>query len=108
MNPIKRGVLTLCMLVSGSAFAAEITIDTAKPGAVIHKDVYGQFAEHLARRQQRHAHRFGRVDQGARLGAACLRGAAGRLARGQKQGRYHRRRFQKDMAQTRRPGCGEG
>jgi len=47
MNPIQRGVLALCMLASGSAFAAEITIDTGKPGAVINKDVYGQFAEHL-------------------------------------------------------------
>jgi len=47
MNPIKRGVLALCLLASGSAFAAELTIDAAKPGAVINKDVYGQFAEHL-------------------------------------------------------------
>ena len=47
MNPIKRGVLALCMLASGSAFAVELTIDAAKPGAVINKDVYGQFAEHL-------------------------------------------------------------
>jgi alpha-N-arabinofuranosidase len=47
MNPIKRAVLTMCMLASGGVFAAEITIDTAKPGAVINKDVYGQFAEHL-------------------------------------------------------------
>jgi alpha-N-arabinofuranosidase len=35
------------MLASGSAFAVELTIDAAKPGAVINKDVYGQFAEHL-------------------------------------------------------------
>jgi alpha-N-arabinofuranosidase len=50
MNQIKRGVLALCMLASGGAFAAgavNLTIDTAKPGAVINKDVYGQFAEHL-------------------------------------------------------------
>ncbi|TFW22797.1 alpha-N-arabinofuranosidase [Duganella callida] len=50
MNPIKRGVLALCLLASGGAFAADaisLTIDTAKPGAVINKDIYGQFAEHL-------------------------------------------------------------
>jgi alpha-N-arabinofuranosidase len=50
MNHIKRAALTLCLLASGGAFAADavsITIDTAKPGAVINKDIYGQFAEHL-------------------------------------------------------------
>jgi alpha-N-arabinofuranosidase len=50
MNQIQRGVLALCMLASGGAFAADavsLTIDAAKPGAVINKDVYGQFAEHL-------------------------------------------------------------
>jgi alpha-N-arabinofuranosidase len=50
MYQIKRGVLALCMLASGGAFAAgavNLTIDVAKPGAVINKDVYGQFAEHL-------------------------------------------------------------
>jgi alpha-N-arabinofuranosidase len=50
MNQIKRGVLAFCMLAAGGAFAAgpvSLTIDTAKPGAVINKDIYGQFAEHL-------------------------------------------------------------
>ena len=49
MNHIKRGVLTLCMLASGAAFAAPVgvTIDTTKPGPVINKNIYGQFAEHL-------------------------------------------------------------
>jgi alpha-N-arabinofuranosidase len=50
MNPIQRGVLALCMMTAGGAFAADavsLTIDTGKPGAVINKDVYGQFAEHL-------------------------------------------------------------
>ena len=50
MNHIKRGVLALCLLASGGAFAADavsVTIDVAKPGAVINKDIYGQFAEHL-------------------------------------------------------------
>jgi alpha-N-arabinofuranosidase len=50
MNHIKRGVLALCLLASGSAFAdgpVSITIDAAQPGAVINKNIYGQFAEHL-------------------------------------------------------------
>jgi len=50
MNHIKRSVLALCILASGGAFAADavsVSIDVAKPGAVINKDIYGQFAEHL-------------------------------------------------------------
>ncbi|MGV7206943.1 alpha-N-arabinofuranosidase [Oxalobacteraceae bacterium A2-2] len=48
MNHIQRAVLTLCMMAGGSAMAdATITIDAAKPGPVINKHVYGQFAEHL-------------------------------------------------------------
>ena len=50
MSYIKQGVLSLCLLASGSAFAADaigLTIDAGKPGAVINKDIYGQFAEHL-------------------------------------------------------------
>nr|WP_179673266.1 alpha-L-arabinofuranosidase C-terminal domain-containing protein [Duganella sp. 1224] len=38
------------MMAAGAAFAVNpvsLTIDAAKPGAVINKDVYGQFAEHL-------------------------------------------------------------
>ncbi|PHV40917.1 alpha-N-arabinofuranosidase [Janthinobacterium sp. BJB304] len=40
--------LSLAMAV-GSAFAApvNVTIDVAKPGSVINKNIYGQFAEHL-------------------------------------------------------------
>ena len=49
MNHIKRGVLTLCLLASGAVLAAPVgvTIDTTKPGPVINKNIYGQFAEHL-------------------------------------------------------------
>lgn len=50
MNYIKHGVLSLCLLASGGAYAADaigLTIDAGKPGAVINKDIYGQFAEHL-------------------------------------------------------------
>src|SRR5476649_1320983 len=50
MNYIKQGVLSLCLLASGGAYAADaigLTIDAGKPGAVINKDIYGQFAEHL-------------------------------------------------------------
>ena len=50
MNTIKHGVLALCLLASSGAFAADavsLTIDAGKPGAVINKDIYGQFAEHL-------------------------------------------------------------
>jgi alpha-L-arabinofuranosidase len=50
MKSIKRAVLGLCMFASGAALAASqvgITIDAAAPGAVINKNIYGQFAEHL-------------------------------------------------------------
>lgn len=54
MNQIKHGVLALCLLASGGAAYATaaadtigLTIDAGKPGAVINKDIYGQFAEHL-------------------------------------------------------------
>jgi alpha-N-arabinofuranosidase len=49
MNIIQKTILAMS-LVSGAAFAAgevSITIDAAKPGPVINKNVYGQFAEHL-------------------------------------------------------------
>ena len=40
--------LSLAMAATGIAQAATtVKVDTAKPGAVIDKDVYGQFAEHL-------------------------------------------------------------
>src|SRR5215217_2715137 len=45
---IKRTILALSLALCGSAFAqVAVTIDTAKPGPVIDKNVYGQFAEHL-------------------------------------------------------------
>jgi alpha-L-arabinofuranosidase len=48
MNVLKSGVLVLAMLATAPVFAAvTIDIDPAKPGAVINKNVYGQFAEHL-------------------------------------------------------------
>ena len=49
MNPIKQAVAILCLIAAGGAYAApvSITIDTTKPGPVINKNVYGQFAEHL-------------------------------------------------------------
>jgi alpha-N-arabinofuranosidase len=56
MNHIPRGTLSfalsfaLSLPLAGSALAGEpvtLTIDAAKPGAVINKDIYGQFAEHL-------------------------------------------------------------
>jgi alpha-N-arabinofuranosidase len=48
MSVVKSGVLALAMLAIASVFAAvTIDIDPAKPGAVINKNVYGQFAEYL-------------------------------------------------------------
>ncbi|MEO7497700.1 MAG: alpha-L-arabinofuranosidase C-terminal domain-containing protein, partial [Massilia sp.] len=48
MNVFKRSALALAMLAAAPAFAAvTISIDAAKPGPVINKNVYGQFAEHL-------------------------------------------------------------
>ncbi|QGZ38553.1 alpha-N-arabinofuranosidase [Pseudoduganella flava] len=45
---IRRTILALSLAVSGCAFAqVSVTIDAAKPGPVINKAVYGQFAEHL-------------------------------------------------------------
>ena len=49
MNIIKKTIIAMS-LASGAAFAAgevSVTIDAAKPGPVINKNVYGQFAEHL-------------------------------------------------------------
>src|SRR4051812_26162662 len=43
-------MLASLSLMTASAFAAdkvEVIVDVQKPGAVINKDVYGQFAEHL-------------------------------------------------------------
>jgi alpha-L-arabinofuranosidase len=48
MSVVKNSVLALAMLVTAPVFAAvTINIDPAKPGSVINKNVYGQFAEHL-------------------------------------------------------------
>ena len=48
MNIFKRSALTLAILAAAPSYAAvTISIDPAKPGAVINKNVYGQFAEHL-------------------------------------------------------------
>jgi len=50
MNYFKRSVFALSLLAAGTVFAGEpvsISIDTSKPGPVINKDIYGQFAEHL-------------------------------------------------------------
>lgn len=47
MQAFKRTILALS-LVAAPAFAqVSVTIDAAHPGAVINKNVYGQFAEHL-------------------------------------------------------------
>jgi alpha-N-arabinofuranosidase len=48
MSVVKRTVLALAMLAAAPVLAAvTINSDPAKPGAVINKNVYGQFAEHL-------------------------------------------------------------
>ena len=48
MSVLKSSVLALAMLATAPVFAAvTINIDPAKPGAVINKNIYGQFAEHL-------------------------------------------------------------
>jgi len=52
MQFLKHGMLALGLLVTAGAGAApandiSISIDTGKPGTVINKNVYGQFAEHL-------------------------------------------------------------
>jgi alpha-L-arabinofuranosidase len=48
MSVVRSSVLALAMLASAPGFAAvTINIDPAKPGTVINKNVYGQFAEHL-------------------------------------------------------------
>jgi len=51
MNIIKHSIAAIGLVAVSAvpAFAApvSVTIDAAKPGAVINKNVYGQFAEHL-------------------------------------------------------------
>ncbi len=49
MKLIKTSIAALGLFAAGMALAApaSITIDAGKPGPVINKNVYGQFAEHL-------------------------------------------------------------
>jgi alpha-L-arabinofuranosidase len=50
MKCIKYSVIAAGLLAGAAACAAQevnVTIHTAKPGAVINKNIYGQFAEHL-------------------------------------------------------------
>lgn len=50
MAPIKQWLLAVSIVVASAAKAAvpvSIVIDTGKPGPVINKNIYGQFAEHL-------------------------------------------------------------
>ena len=48
MNIIKHSIAIIGMVATSAAMAqVSISIDTAKPGPVINKNVYGQFAEHL-------------------------------------------------------------
>ncbi|TFW34649.1 alpha-N-arabinofuranosidase [Massilia horti] len=48
MKVFKRGMLLLSVLAALPAFAqVSVTVEANKPGAVINKNVYGQFAEHL-------------------------------------------------------------
>jgi len=48
MKAFKTGILALGVLAATSAYAqVQLTVDAGKPGAVINKNVYGQFAEHL-------------------------------------------------------------
>ena len=51
MNKKTLLALTLLATAMGAQAADEVTIniDAAKPGAVIHRNIYGQFAEHLGR-----------------------------------------------------------
>jgi alpha-N-arabinofuranosidase len=50
MKSIKRALCCLSMLAAQAALAVPdvlVTIDAARPGALINKNLYGQFAEHL-------------------------------------------------------------
>ena len=48
MKLFQPSILALGILAALPAFAqVSLTVDTARPGAVINKNVYGQFAEHL-------------------------------------------------------------
>jgi alpha-N-arabinofuranosidase len=50
MKFIKYSAVAAGLLAGAAACAAQdvnVTVDASKPGAVINKNVYGQFAEHL-------------------------------------------------------------
>lgn len=58
MKKLLHVALTSVVLASGSfaalaqddnSFSAKVTVDAGKPGAVIDKNIYGQFSEHLGR-----------------------------------------------------------
>jgi alpha-N-arabinofuranosidase len=47
MNAFKRSILAMSIVAMPAFAQVNVTIDATKPGAVINKNVYGQFAEHL-------------------------------------------------------------
>jgi alpha-N-arabinofuranosidase len=48
MKALKRSILALSILAAVPALAqVSVNIDAAKPGAIINKDIYAQFSEHL-------------------------------------------------------------
>lgn len=48
MKPIRSAILAFAAMTAIPSFAAvTVTVDAARPGPVINKNVYGQFAEHL-------------------------------------------------------------
>jgi alpha-L-arabinofuranosidase len=47
MKLFKRSILSLAIVAMPAFAQVSVTIDATHPGAVINKDVYGQFAEHL-------------------------------------------------------------
>ncbi|MCC2954145.1 alpha-N-arabinofuranosidase [Massilia sp. IC2-477] len=47
MKRFRSCILALGMLAAPAWAQLSVTVDTTRPGAAIHKDVYGQFAEHL-------------------------------------------------------------
>jgi hypothetical protein len=77
MNIIKHSLAILGM-IAAPAFAAgqvSISIDAAKPGPVINKNVYGQFAEHLGTGVYE-----GAMTSSARSRSCMCRWCAGRAA----------------------------
>src|SRR5690606_24261623 len=49
MSFIGLVVLSACIIFSSNADEIKVTIDTSNPGPEIHRNVYGQFMEHLGR-----------------------------------------------------------